>query len=168
MKTTQLYRAQLGLSQEAMSQYLGVTKSQLAMYEAGKRELPTAALIKLAEITQFFGLNIVTEEEQIDLLNKQELDVKVLLTHQVKELEYKQMKEQRLLDAIQKKYHQNLELHSLALHLQKSKLPLANVLLQQAIRGIEANGLAKQVQQQLKLESIQGQQAYIKSLQKSK
>ena len=78
------------------------------------------------------------------------------------------MKEQRLLDAIQKKYHQNLELHSLALHLQKSKLPLANVLLQQAIRGIEANGLAKQVQQQLKLESIQGQQAYIKSLQKSK
>ncbi len=121
MKAAQLFRDQLGLSQELMAQYLGVTRSQLAMYEAGKRELSTSALAKLAEIALFFDQKNVTEKEGHQLLEKQELEVKVFLTRHIKELEYKQIKEQRLLETIQKKHHQNLQLHSLALYLQKTK-----------------------------------------------
>ena len=36
-------------------------------------------------------------------------------------------------------YHQNLELYSFTLHLQKNKEKLADTLLQQAISGIERN-----------------------------
>lgn len=163
MKITQLYRLQLGLSQEVMSQYLGVSKSTLAMYETGKRELPTAALVKLAEISLFFELKVAVEEQN-ELLNELELEVKALLIHQVKELEYEQLRARRVLDAIEKKYQQNLALHSLALHFQKSRLPIADALLQQAISGIKANGMAKQVQQELKLKSIQTQLVYINGL----
>jgi YesN/AraC family two-component response regulator len=42
------------------------------------------------------------------------------------------MKAQRVLDKIQKKYNQNIQLYSLAKHLQKSRTEQANVLLQQA------------------------------------
>lgn len=164
MKSTQLFRALLGLSQEVMAQYLCVTKSQLAMYEAGKRELPTAALAKLAEITLFFDQKKATIEEESKLLNKQGFEVKVLLAHHTKELEYKQIKEQRVLDTIQKKHNQNLQLHSLALYLQKSKVVQADALLQQAITGIEKNGLARQVKQVLKLEGIKCQLDYINIL----
>ena len=43
-------REQLGLSQEDMSYYLGVTRSHLAMVERSERELPSEALIKLATL----------------------------------------------------------------------------------------------------------------------
>lgn len=166
MKATQLFRAQLGLTQEVMAQYLGVTKSQLAMYEAGKRELPTTALAKLAEIALFFDQKKTTEKEENKLLKEQELGVKALLTHQAKELEYKQMKEQRLLDVIQKKHNQNLQLNSLAMYLLKNNKVQADMLLQQAITGIEKNGLARQTKQVLRLESIKSQLDYINILKK--
>ncbi|MDD5151856.1 MAG: helix-turn-helix transcriptional regulator [Flavobacterium sp.] len=164
MKATQLFRDQLGLSQEVIAQYLCVTRSQLAMYEVGKRELSTAALAKLAEIALFFDQKNATEKVENKILKKQELEVKELLTHHAKELEYKQIKEQRLLDAIQKKHNQNLQLNSLALYLQKNKMGQAEVLLQQAITGIKKNGLARQAKQVLRLESIKSQLDYINIL----
>ncbi len=163
MKTTQLIRNRLGLSQEVMAQYLGVAKSQLAMYEAGKRELPTFALVKLAEIDLFFEQKITTDEDS-KFKKNQKLEVKALLAHQAKELEYKQIKEQRLLDAIQKKYNQNLQLNALALYLQKNKSVLADVLLQQSIKGIERSSLAKQAKQIIKLEGVKRQLEHLNTL----
>ncbi len=159
MKATQLFRKQLGLSQEVMAQYLCVTRSQLAMYEAGKRELPTAALVKLAEMAQFFEQNKATEKDENQALDKKELEV--LLAHHAKELEYHQIKEQRLLDVIQKKHNQNLQLNSLVLHLQKNKTSQADVLLQHAIIEIKKNGLAAQTKQVLKLEGIKSQLGFV-------
>lgn len=150
MNPTQFFRDQLGLSQEMMAIYLNVAKSQLSMYELGKRELPKNALIKLAELALFFDQNKVNEEQESELKKEQELKLKAFLAFQIKELEYKQLKEQRLLEIMGKKYHQNLELHSFALHLQQNKEKLADVLLQQAISGIERNGLLIQTQQLLK------------------
>lgn len=166
MKATQLFREQLGLSQEVMAQYLFITRSQLAMHEAGKRELPTTALAKLAEIALFFDQKKATEKEGRQLLKKQELEVKALLARHAKELEYKQIKEQRVLDSIQKKHNQNLQLNSLALYLQKNKKGQAETLLQQVITGIEQNGLARQAKQALKLEGIKSQLNYINILKK--
>lgn len=74
------------------------------------------------------------------------------------------MKEKRMLDKIQKKYNQNVQLHSLAEHLQKSKKEHANILLQQAITGIENYSLANQTKRLLKLESIMSQLDYIDTL----
>ena len=166
MKATQLFRDQLGLTQELMAQYLGISRSLLAMYEKGKRELPTAALVKLADITLFFEQKKTTAKETSKHLKQQELEVKKLLIHHAKELEYKQIKEQRLLEAMEKKHNQNLQLNALALHLQSNKDLQANVLLQQATIGIEKYGVASQTKQVLKLESIKSQLNHINILKK--
>jgi transcriptional regulator with XRE-family HTH domain len=166
MKTTQLLRDQLGLSQEIMAHYLKITLSQLAMYETGKRDLPTDALIKIAEIVLFFEQKQKVSKVEKELLNNQQYKVREIIKQHTKELEYKQIKEQRTLDKIQKKYNQNLQLNSLAQHLQKSKTTQADVLLQQAITRIEKYSLANQTKQLLKLESIKSQLDYINTLKK--
>jgi transcriptional regulator with XRE-family HTH domain len=164
MKTTQLFREQLGFSQEVMAQYLFITRSQLAMYETGKRELPTTALAKLAEIALFLQRNESIGVAESELQRVQESKLKAFLELQIKELEYKKLKEQRLLERIQKKYKQNIELYSFAQHLQKNKTALVEVLLQQAIKGLTQNGLLNQTIQKIKLETITSQLDYINIL----
>ncbi|WP_310380463.1 helix-turn-helix transcriptional regulator [Flavobacterium sp.] len=157
MKLTVSFRNQLGLSQEMMAIYLAVAKSQLSMYESGKRELPTASLVKLADIALLLQRNESTAEAESELQKAQEVKLKTFLDFQINELEYKKLKEQRLLERIQKKYKQNVQLYSFAQHLQNSKTALAEVLLQQAIKGIEQNGLVNQTIQKMKLEIITSQ-----------
>ncbi len=48
-------RKNLDLSQQELAAYLGVSRSVISMYERGERELPTAALIKLAELEMALG-----------------------------------------------------------------------------------------------------------------
>ena len=43
-------RIKLGLTQLALAQYLGISKSLVSMVENGHRSLPTAALIKISEL----------------------------------------------------------------------------------------------------------------------
>ena len=167
MNLTQFFRDQLGFSQEMMAIYLAVTKSQLSMYESGKRELPSAALTKLADLAVFFEQNKISEEQESEFQKEQELKLKAFLDFQIKDLEYKKLKEQRLLEIMQKKYNQNLKLHAFGQHLKKSKWTLAEVLLQQAISGIERNGLLSQATQIVKIKGIKCQLDYCSNLKKS-
>lgn len=164
MKTTEIFRNQLGLSQEMMANYLRITRSQLSMYELGKRELSTAALGKLAEISVFFEQNKITDAVETEFLNKQDSDLKAFLEFQIKELEYKKIKEERLFESIQKKFRQNLALYHFALHLQNTKEALAEVLLQQANKGMKKYGLLNQTQHFTKIEAIKSQLDYFQSL----
>jgi transcriptional regulator with XRE-family HTH domain len=156
MKQTSFFRDQFGLTQVAMAIYLGVSKSQLSMYELGQRDLPLGSQTKLAEMTLFFD---PTNNAAVlnSVVTQQELQLKEWLPFQLKELEYKLMKAQRRLEHIQKKHHQNLKLYSFALHLQKKEQQLADLLMQQALSGLEQNGLLSQTQQQLKIEGIKTQ-----------
>ena len=162
MKSSQIIREQLGLSQEIMAYYLGITKSLLAMYERGKREIPTAAMVKLAEMELFLNQKQEISKQESELLNKQEAKVQDLLEQYSKELEYKLIKEQRKLDAIQKKYNQSLKLNSFVAHLQKNESKQATLIKLQAYGGIEINGLVVQTNKLLKIESINSQLAYCK------
>jgi transcriptional regulator with XRE-family HTH domain len=161
MKTTQLFRNKIGFSQDAMAQHLLLTRSQLSMYEIGKRELPTHALLKLAEIEIFFNQvqkQSVTEKE---LLEIQKIQKKQLLLDYEKEICFKLLKAQRALKKIQKKHEQNVALLQLVLYL---KLP--NHVLQQAVAGIESNGPVQQLQHELEIQSFMQQAAYIEALKK--
>jgi len=53
MKKLNSVRKNLGLSQFEMAHYLQINRSQLTMYEQGKRDLPTHAFVKLAEMELF-------------------------------------------------------------------------------------------------------------------
>jgi len=50
-------RKQCFISQDELAKYLGISTSLLAMYETGNRGLPTAAILKLAELQVFLGQN---------------------------------------------------------------------------------------------------------------
>ena len=84
MKTTQLLRDQLGLSQEMMACYLKTTLSQLAMYETGKRDLPTGVMTKITEILIFFQQKQIVSKEENELLDKQKSKVQEIIKHQTK------------------------------------------------------------------------------------
>lgn len=164
MKPTQFFREQLGLTQEMMAMYLAVTKSQLSMHELDKRELPSNAMIKMAEIAVFLNRNKTNDALEIELRIEQELNLKTFLDKQIKELEYKKIKVERLLELIQKKYKQNIALYAFAQHLQKNKTALAEVLMPQAIKGIAQSGLVNQTMQRAKLEAITAQLFYLQTL----
>jgi transcriptional regulator with XRE-family HTH domain len=159
MKITQLLRDKLGLTQENLAQYLQITQSLLALYETGRRDLPSHAHIKISEIF------LLTEQKKVpidnELILKQESKTNEVLLVLAKELEYKQMKEQRVLEKIKKKYNQCVELYFLAQHLQIYNKEQSEQFLQLAIDGIEKNGLAKQTTQLFKLQSIKSQLQHI-------
>ena len=159
MKTTQLIREELGLSQLALAQYLSIPLSQLAMHETGKRDLPAKALVKIAEI--LIVLNQNQEESQA-----QKSKIEEFIAFQTKELEYKKLKEQRKLDAIIRKYNQNLKLSTLVNHLEKRKTEQVSIFLIQVKKENEKNSLTNQIKQVLKLEGIKGQLNYINNLSK--
>jgi transcriptional regulator with XRE-family HTH domain len=158
MRTTQLIRDKLGLSQENMAMHLKITLGQLAMYETGKRDLPTHALVKLAEILQFFD----QKESKIDiqLQTTQELKVQEMMLLNIKELEYKHIKEERLLNKIKKKYNQGLQLYALGKHLESIQTEQSSLLIQLATTAIEKNSLVHQTKKLLKLESFESQLRY--------
>lgn len=163
MKSKQIIRELLGFSQKAFAQYLFIPSSQLAMYEAGKRDLPVATLLQIAEMGLFLDQEKPFLVEQDELIKEQELALYELLLLQAKELLYQQLKEQRLLDAIVKKYHQNSNLYYFAKYANKNKTAQDEALVQKAVKEIKKNSLAVQFQQQLKLQSVKIQLEYIEN-----
>ena len=163
MKLTQSYREQLGLSQETLAMVFNMSKSQLAMHETGKRDLPLVALEKLAAMTSFFK-QAATTSTTVELIKNQEWQQQVFIEAQIKELEFLQIQAQRQLDTMLKKYNQNIELHAFALHLQANGSPIGDALLQQATKGIKKNGLVAQTQQIIKREGIKGQLDYLRNI----
>ncbi len=162
MKSSQLIREKLGLSQEVLAFYLGITKSLLAMYERGKREIPTIALVKLAEIELFLNQNLENTKEQNLLQKQQEGKVTYLLEQHRKELAYKQLVEKRKLDVLKKKYNQSLMLIAFVTQQEVAMSKSGELLQLQANKGIEKYGLVAQTIQLLKLEAINGQLVYCK------
>jgi transcriptional regulator with XRE-family HTH domain len=45
-----LLREELGLTQDALAQYLNITREQISYYENGSRSIPTTQLSKLADL----------------------------------------------------------------------------------------------------------------------
>ena len=53
MQATNSLKSNLGLTQEEMALYLGVTRSQWSMYCIGRRSLPIEAIQKLTDLLTF-------------------------------------------------------------------------------------------------------------------
>jgi transcriptional regulator with XRE-family HTH domain len=66
-------REVMELSQEQLAAYLGVTRSQLAMAETHRRDLPTAALIKLAQLEASLKNNIHHQQQTPQLHTTKDL-----------------------------------------------------------------------------------------------
>ena len=160
MKKEPKIREQLGITQNDMAMYLQVSRSQLALFETNKRDLPSQARLKLATIEQFLNqlrfntavsaeINTNIQEKMIQFLNHQEM------VHQ-----HKQELMQRKLDKIKQRYQQCLQLLEVVSFLQndtnkqENENEILELLKKQAQQGIEKNGLLAQLKYQIKLQSL--------------
>lgn len=152
MKNLNTVRISLGLSQYEMAHYLEISRSQLTMYEQGKRDLPTHALVKLAEM-ELFLMQYATQskskplpQEKAQLQKAQEIFDK----HQ-KEVAFQQLVLEKKLGRLQKKYQHNIRLLAFLTNLEE-KNSTANtlekswrtIMKNSTMHNIEINGLHHQ------------------------
>ena len=107
MKTTNTLRNLLGITQYDMAQLLRVSRSQVAMFELGKRDLPLAAKILLGEMLTHLK-NAKTESKALPQLDNQKAQKKAHLDNLLKENEYHQLVIARKIQAAEKKYKNNV------------------------------------------------------------
>lgn len=99
MKNNETIRNLLGLSQNDLALLLNVSRSQIAMYESGKRNLPIKAKEKLTEILLKF--NDETPEiknDKASVISKQYLFQKAILKNN-----YQQLFTERKIKTLEKK-----------------------------------------------------------------
>lgn len=99
MKKQLTIREQLGLKQEELALLLQVTRSQLSLYEIGKRKLPAHAIAKLATLLSFAQSKSETEE----LEAKNEPTERGLLKRLLIKNQHQQLLVEKKLQALQKK-----------------------------------------------------------------
>ena len=79
LKMKNNFRTSLGLKQEELAQLLQVSRSQLSLYELGKRSLPLPALEKLAFMLQLSQKNAPkSEKKKNNAIEEQKLLQKLL------------------------------------------------------------------------------------------
>ncbi|MBC7440554.1 MAG: helix-turn-helix transcriptional regulator [Flavobacterium sp.] len=159
MKNSKVIRTKFGMSQIEMAICLQIPRSQLAMYENGKRDLPTHALVKLAEM-ELFLLNYNAQPNKSLPLESEQLQkaIEIFEKHQ-KKLEFQQLILQKKLDNLQTNYKYNMQLLEFFTE-KEEKNPGANPLEKSwiammkttALRNIEANGLHHQAKIKLELQ----------------
>lgn len=126
---------ELGLKQEELAVLLNISKGQLAMFETGKRELPTSAMLLLAPMLRF------VQEESLksgsaEVLKFQTAQKKKVLAQLLKENQYKQKLLERKLEIAEHKYQAN-----------KTALELMRFLKSEALKQeVPANDFVKIIQ----------------------
>lgn len=97
---------QLGLKQEELAMLLNISKGRIAMFETGKRGLPTSALELLLPMLQFLQDESL-KSGSATLLKSQEEQKKKILGRLLKESQYKIKLLDRKLEIAEKKYQAN-------------------------------------------------------------
>jgi transcriptional regulator with XRE-family HTH domain len=149
METKDSIRKVLGVTQEEVAMLLRVTKSQLAMYETGQRDLPIKAKLKLVAMWQY-----VHNKQEIPLPLPDTKVIQAKITKIEKQLainEHKQILLERKLDRHKSRYEKSLSTLKLVEFIE-TQLPeeekpdkeLVALIYQKALQGIEKNGLSVQ------------------------
>ncbi len=129
----------LGLKQEEMAIILKISRAQWSMYLSGKRNLPVAALVKLAEI-----LNVVNQQDNLSTVNVNsnlELERKDLFQKQIKNNQFLQIVLERKNKAFQKKFNSANNVIKIVSHLE-TKTKNSDVTLQSFLNIMKNNASA--------------------------
>ena len=104
MKKSSSVRALLGLTQEDMALLLKITRSQLSMYELGKRDLPLAAKLQLAEMLKHVQETVAKSGANLPHIKLQEVKKEKKVAELLLTNKYKQLVLDKKIKAIEKKY----------------------------------------------------------------
>jgi transcriptional regulator with XRE-family HTH domain len=154
MNKKEKIRAILGITQEKLAIELKITRSQLSMYELGKRDLPAVAKLKLAEMTaevqktKTIDTEISIEKHQIILkdflfLNKRKnINIEKIsntLNNKVKKLKGKNLINTNSITKQSKVDLEKLKLEILKLSIKKEILKEEEIFLNNKLKNLENN-----------------------------
>jgi transcriptional regulator with XRE-family HTH domain len=158
MKNLKQLRIKLGLTQEEIAQYLKINRSLWSLCELQLRDLPTHALVKLAEMEMFL-LQFNEKPNKFLPLEAEQLQkaIEFFEQHQ-KKMAYQQMVLQKKLESLRANYQYNIQLLAF-LNMKEEKNNDLDALEKSwiammkttALRAIEANGLHQQAKINIEL-----------------
>lgn len=122
MKNNNNFRALLGIKQEDLALLLKVTRSQLAMYESGKRDLPAAAKLQLAEMLQHAQETQKQRVQNVSQLKKQADEKKRVVAELVLINQHNQLILEKKIQALGKKQEANFAKIRMAGYLENQAL----------------------------------------------
>lgn len=165
MKKLDNIRISLGITQEDLALLLKVTRSQLSLYEIGKRDLPVAAKVQLAEMLRYMQENTSKSVANTSLMEIQELQKKKALEQMLKNNQFKQLLLEKKIKAVEKKHATNLAALQLIEYLEKeakkNKKPdnsLLKMIQTKAVSEFEKNGLALLTKYEIEKEVLQAEE----------
>lgn len=160
MKTRDTIRKVLGVTQEEVAMLLRVTKSQLAMYETGQRDLPINAQLKLVAMWQYVHNK---KEILVPLPDTKVIQAKIAkVERQLIINEHKQALLERKLNRHKSKYEKSLSTLKLIEFIEtqlpeeeKPEKDLVALIYRKALIGIEKNGLPVQRKCTIEMDRLQ-------------
>lgn len=161
------YRELLGVTQEDLALLLQVSRSQLSLFEIGKRDLPAAAKLKLAEMLSYSQNSFKRKETTIATTiqeNEKEKIIKDFLFVNLR----KQRAVKKKIASLEKKQQNSIAALHLAefLNTSESKNPsyiLADGIELKAKNNLEKNNLKEIYKLQIKLELLEIEEKHLKS-----
>jgi transcriptional regulator with XRE-family HTH domain len=162
MKTNTSLRSLLGITQEEAAQLLQTTRSQLSLYELGKRELPAKSFVKLAELWVHVEQANKIPKEAMPYFKEQQIRWQEQLREEIKENRFQQMKLQRKLQKIEGKFKKCCGALQVVAYLETqtedqttAKNDLLKWIAKNAKKGIERSGWHAQEECRLALQALQ-------------
>ncbi|ESU18905.1 hypothetical protein FCR2A7T_23110 [Flavobacterium cauense R2A-7] len=162
------FRQTLGITQEEAAFLLKTTKSQIAMFELGLRELPVA---KMHKLVTFYNHIQSKQQEKTGSIDDKKENAKCLavLEQELKNSEIEVVLLNRELEQLKAKYQKSVSVMELVTYLEtelpekeKPSQDFIKVLRNKATRGIEKNGSAVQLKCELAIKTAQHYQKEIK------
>lgn len=147
MKRNTSLRSLLGITQEEAAQLLQTTRSQLSLYELGKRELPTKAWVKLTTLWLHVEEANKMPKEAMPYFKEQQIKWQEQLQKEISENQFQQMILQRKIQKIEGKFKKNCGALQVVAYLEtqtEDQTPAEKELLRfiakNAQKGMERNG----------------------------
>ena len=168
MRKRENIRDAFGISQEELAIVLKITRSQLAMFETGKRELPSTAIIQLADMLRYLQEDASKSADTTSLLKAQEIQKGKALEEMRKENHFKQLVLEKKLNALEKKYKANLSAFQLMKYMEKQdtkngKLEshLLKTIERKALAELNKNGLVMITKYKIEKEVLEAEEKII-------
>lgn len=170
MKKETVFKEPLLVSQEEMAVFLGVSRSQWAMYTLGQRGLSIQAKIKLEQLLLSNCEVSFFKKEKLVQENNQEIEAQNLLANLLQNNKYKQLQLQKKITALEGKYQAAVNTLHLINHLNKGKIKLDTAVLElltkKANKVLVANGLPKQEVCKMKFKVLEYEESLLKEREK--
>lgn len=165
MKKIEKIRNQFGLTQNDLALLLRVTRSQLSMYELGKRDLPIAAKEQLAQMLGYIQKNPFRVITNKALLKEQEEQKRKVIHDLMVVNKHQQLMLDKKIDVLERKQQDNLKSLHLVAFLEKQSanksvdyIHIAQLFEMKATSEIVKRGLTTLTKLQLKKEVLQAEE----------